>query len=388
MESRNKKIRKICIVTGSRAEYGLLKPIMVAINNHSHLDLSLIVTGTHLSEEFGYSVDEIIKDGFNCLTKVYINPSEDTGFSMAESFGIGAKEIAKVLKDIHPDILLVLGDRVETLASVISAAYMNIPIAHIHGGDSAKAGIDESARHAITKFANIHFPATKKSAERILKMGERKDRIFITGAPCLDTIFSMDYLSKENVSKKFRLDLKNPFILMVQHSVTTEPEKAEEHIIESLEAVKHLKYQTIIIYPNSDSGGRRIINQIKKYEHLHFIRTYKNLSQRDYLSLLNYASVMIGNSSSGIIESPSFRLPVVNIGIRQEGRERSENIINSMPEREDIISSIAKALSLNFKNKLKDSKNPYGDGKTGEKIAKILSEIDLNNALIQKKITY
>jgi GDP/UDP-N,N'-diacetylbacillosamine 2-epimerase (hydrolysing) len=382
-------MRDVCVLTGTRAEYGLLKPVMNAIREHSNLELSLIVTGMHLSEEFGYSVDEIITDGFEITERVEMNPEEDTGFSMAQSVGRGIMGISDALRKIKPDILLVLGDRIESLAGVIASAYMNIPVAHIHGGDSAGAGLDESVRHAITKFAHIHFPVTEKSAERILKMGENDWRVYIVGAPCLDTILNTKFLTREEVEKKFDLDLTKPAILLVQHSVTTEPEKAEQQILETLNAIKELKYQTIAICPNSDAGGRSIIKQIKEYGSNHlFIKHYKNLSQSEYLSLLKYVSVMIGNSSSGIIESSSFKLPVVNIGTRQEGRERANNVIDVDYDKDEIKNAIMKALSNEFKEKLRYCRNPYGDGKAGKIVADMLAEIKIDNRLLQKKLIY
>jgi len=381
-------MKKICVLTGTRAEYGLLKPVMKAIKKNG-MELSLIVTGMHLSKEFGYSVNEIIEDGFKIEKRVEMNPKEDTGFSMAQSVGNGINEISKALKEINPDIFLVLGDRIEPLAGTITAAYMNIPIAHIHGGDSARAGLDESVRHAITKFSHIHFPATKKSAERIIKMGENPKNVFIVGAPGLDAIFTTNFLSKAELEKKFNIDLSKPLIIMLQHSVTTEIEKAGKQVQETLEAIKELGYQTIIIYPNSDAGGREIIEQIKKYENLNFIKIYKNLVHDEYLSLLRNASVLVGNSSSGIIESASFKLPVVNIGTRQEGRERSSNVIDAPHDKKLIVKAIEKALlDRSFRNRVKKCKNIYGDGKTGERIAKILNEIKIDKKLLQKKISY
>jgi len=382
-------MRNICVLTGTRAEYGLLKPIMQAIKEYPALELTVIATGMHLSEEFGHSVDEIAKDGFEITKKVEINPDDDTEFSMATAIGTGIVGISRALKEINPDILLVLGDRMEVLAGVISAAYMNIPIAHIHGGDVTKAGLDESARHAITKFAHIHFPATEKSAERILKLGEDEWRIFPVGAPCLDTILNTKFLSKEELEKTFELDLTKPFILLIQHSVTTEPEKAEQQITETLEAIKELKYQTIIIYPNSDAGGRKIISKIKEYENIPFIKTYKNLSHMKYLSLLKFASVMVGNSSSGIIETPSFGIPAVNIGTRQDGRERACNVIDVDYKQKELEEAIKSAIEdKEVIENAKKCKNPYGNGKTGGKIAENLAKIDINKELLQKRLTY
>jgi len=362
---------------------------MNAIKKDPQLDLSLIVTGMHLSKDFGYSINEIIKDGFKINEKVEMNPKKDTGHSMARSIGLGLVGIANALNKIKPDFLLVLGDRIEALAGVIAAAYMNIPIAHIHGGDSTRAGLDESARHAITKFAHIHFTVTKKSAERVRKMGEDNWRIFIVGAPCLDTILKKNYLSKYEIEKRFNLENKSPFIVFLQHPVSTEPEKAEEQAIETLKALKELCIQTVAIYPNSDAGGRKIISQIKKYEKYGFLKSFKNLPQIEYLSLLKYAGVLVGNSSSGIIESSSLKLPVVNIGIRQNGRERSNNVLNVKHDKKQIKKAIEKALyDKSFRNIVNKSKNPYGDGKTTNAIVKVLKEIEISPLLLQKKISY
>ncbi|MBS3121394.1 UDP-N-acetylglucosamine 2-epimerase (hydrolyzing) [Candidatus Woesearchaeota archaeon] len=382
-------MRKICVLTGTRAEYGLLKPIIRAIRNNPELELILIVSGMHLSRKFGETINIIKEDNFDINYTFEMNPKDDSNDAMAMAIGIGIQKIVDCFKNSNPDILLILGDRIEVLAGVIAAAYMNIVIAHIHGGDITRAGLDESARHAITKFAHIHFPATQKSAERILKMGEDKWRVHVVGAPALDTILNTPLLEKKALEKELNLKLKKPFILMIQHSVSTQHKDAEKQIKETLETVKELKYQTLIIYPNSDTGGRKIINQIELYaKEFQFIKIYKNLPYTVYLSLMKYADVMVGNSSSGIIESSSFKLPVVNIGIRQEGRERSNNIINVEHNKEKIILAIKKALSITFRNSLRDCKNPYGNGKTAQEVVNVLSSIKINSKLLQKKITY
>jgi GDP/UDP-N,N'-diacetylbacillosamine 2-epimerase (hydrolysing) len=380
--------RIICVLTGTRAEYGLLKPVMSAINKHSKLELKLIVTGMHLSKEFGYSINEIKKDCFKVDKKVVMNPDKDTGFSMANAVGKGIIGISKSLKSLKPDILLILGDRIEALAGTIAAAYMNILIAHIHGGDNAGAGLDESVRHSITKFAHIHFPATIKSAERIEKLGENKKMIFEVGAPCIDTIQNSKFLSKKELNKRFNINMDEGFILLIQHPVTTKPEDSKKQIIITLEAIKKTGLKTISIYPNSDAGGREIIKQIKQYKNKMDLETYKNLSHKDYLSLMKYAKVMIGNSSSGIIESASFSIPVINIGKRQEGRERSTNVIDAEYKQESIKKAFDKALSKEFQIQLKHCKSSYGEGKSGEKIAKILAEIKMSKDLLQKKLAY
>jgi len=380
-------MRKIAAITGTRAEYGLSKSIFTAIQKHPNLELELIVTGMHLSKDFGYTFKEIKQDGFKTaiLNTLY---SEDTGAAMTRTIGRCVLQFADTLEDMKPDILLVLTDLGHTLAGAIAGAYMNIPVAHLHGGD-VSGTVDEPVRHAITKLSHIHFPATKKSAERIIKMGEEKWRVHVVGAPGLDTILNEKLVKPEKIAKKYNLDLSKSVVLMVQHPVTTECDEAPEQIKQTLEAVVSLKHQTILIYPNADAGGRRMIKVIKRYEKYPFIKAFKSLPRKDYLSLMKIADVMVGNSSSGIIEAPSFHLPVVNIGTRQQGRERAGNVIDVGYSKNRIIKGIKKALyDKKFKEKVKKCKSPYGDGKASQRIVKILSELKIDKKLLQKRITY
>lgn len=382
-------MKKICILTGSRAEYGLLKPVIEAVSSHAGLKLHLIAAGMHLSREFGHSATEIKKDGFTVRKYIRMNPPDDTSLGMVKAIGRGIRELGDAFSELRPDALIILGDRIEALAGTIAAGYMNIAIAHIHGGDSAQAGLDESARHAITKFAHIHFPATRKSAERIKKMGEEPWRIHVVGAPALDTILNVPLLTRDELAGKYRLPPNEPYILVVQHSVSTSPEKAGMQIVETLEAIKKLSLRTIIIYPNSDAGGREIIGHIKCNLNIKFISAYRNLPHTVYLSLLKYASALVGNSSSGIIESSSFKIPVVNIGDRQKGRERSTNVLDCRHDRSAIKRAIERCLyDKGFMKKVKRCRNPYGEGKAGQKIADILNTIEINKKLIEKKLSY
>ncbi len=380
--------RKIAVITGTRAEYGLLYPIMKAIQAHPKLELVVIVTGMHLVERYGMTVQEIEKDGFPIHARVEMSPSDDTGAGMADAIGRGVHGMTETFRHLRPDIMLVLGDRIEPLAAVIAAAYMNIPIAHVHGGDSARAGLDESVRHAITKFAHVHFPATKTSAGRIIRMGEEGWRVHIVGAPGLDTILNTKLLSRLELERRLGFRLEKPYILMVQHSVTTEPELAGRQARETLEALKALGMKVVVIYPNYDAGGQEIIKAIEGYTSLPRFHTFKNLEHPVYLSLMKHATVMVGNSSSGIIESSSFRLPVVNIGIRQDGRERSTNVIDAPHDQKAILAAIRKATSPAFKKIVQKSKNHYGDGKAGRRIADTLATVAIDKKLIQKKLTY
>jgi len=261
---------------------------------------------------------------------------------------------------------------------------MNILIAHIHGGE-VSGSVDEPFRHAITKLAHIHFVATEESAKRISSMGENPSRIFVVGAPGLDDIFD-DLLSPQEIAAKYNLDLSKPVILLVQHPVVTEVDDAPRQIRETLEAIVELKYQTIVIYPNVDAGGRRMISVIKEYEKKYpFIKAYKNLPRRDFLSIMKIASVMVGNSSSGIIEAPSFKIPVVNIGTRQKHRQRANNVIDVGYNKNEIKAAILKAIyDEEFRRKVSQCKNPYGDGKASERIVNILSAIKISRELLQK----
>ncbi len=383
-------MRKVAVVTGTRAEYGILQPVLKAIEAEPKLELSLVVTGMHLSREFGYTVKEIENDGFRISARVDMLPDSDTLAAMAESVGKGITGMVQAWEQLKPDIITVLGDRTEPLAATIAGAYMNIPVAHIHGGDACTGGnIDDANRYAITKFAHIHFPATRKSAERIIKMGEDEWRVHTVGSPALDSILNEPLLPAEVLVEKLGLDLSRPLVLLVQHPVTTQVDKAPRQMRETLEAVVEAGYPAVLIYPNSDAGGRKMIQMIREFGKYPFIKTFKSLPRREYLSLMKVASVLVGNSSSGIIDAPSFGLPAVNIGIRQEGRERGKNIIDVGHNKQEIIAAIEKALiDKEFLAEVKKYENPYGDGKASQRIAEILSKVEITPQLLQKKITY
>lgn len=381
-------MRKICVITGTRANYGRLKTVMNAIIEHPELELKLIVTGMHLVQEFGYTVTEIEKDGYHIDARVDMHLSNDTGAGMCKSLGLGLIGMTQAIEQINPDMILILGDRDEDLAGAIIGAHMNIPVAHIHGGE-VTGTIDESIRHATTKFSHIHFAATDESRERLLKLGELDEYIFNVGSPGLDAILNREYNIREEIFNKFNLDASKKLIIIAQHPVTTQRDEAATQMKETMEAIKELGEQAILIYPNSDAGGRDMISVINEYEKLSFLHTYRNINFEDYLNLLKYADVMIGNSSSGIMEAPSYKLPVINLGIRQNGREQANNILNIEHNKKLIKSAIEKSLYDNeFINSVNNCVNPYGDGKTGERIADILSKIEINDKLTQKKISY
>ncbi|MBU3181558.1 UDP-N-acetylglucosamine 2-epimerase [Clostridium psychrophilum] len=380
--------RKIAVITGTRADYGMFYYVLKEIKKNDDLDLKLIVCGMHLCPEYGMTINEIEKDGFEVADKFETILSSDTGASMAKSIGLSIISMAQCFDRIKPDLLLILGDRGEMLAAATTAIYMNIPVAHIHGGE-VSGTVDESVRHAITKLSHIHFPANEDSKQRILKLGEKEKNIFVVGSPGLDNIKKTQYISRKEMLNRFDLE-DDKIFLLTQHPVTTERDVVEWQIRETLDAVVELGYQTIVSYPNSDNGGREIIKVIEEYRiKYQFLKIFKNLSQVEYLSFLDVADVMIGNSSSGIIEAPSFKLPVVNIGSRQDGRLRACNVIDIPYGKESVIRGIKQALyDENFKKQLKNCKNLYGDGNASYKISQIISEVKLDRELMQKRITY
>ena len=381
-------MRKIAVVTGTRAEYGILYPVLKAIEAEPDLELCLVAAGMHLSHEFGYTVREIEKDGFGIHATVDMLPESDSPGAMAQSVGKGIVGMVQAWEQLKPDMILLLGDRTEPLAATIAGAYMNIPVAHVHGGDIC-GSIDDPARHAITRFAHIHFPATQASAERILRMGEEEWRVLSVGSPALDVILNEDLLSSESLARQLGLDLSRPLILLVQHPVTTQVDEAAAQMKETLDAVTEVGHRTVLIYPNSDAGGRSMIEVINEYESNHSIKAFKSLPRPEYLSLMKAASVLVGNSSSGMIDAPSFGLPVVNIGIRQEGRERGLNVIDVQHDKREIIKAIEKAVTdKEFLAQANSGGNPYGDGKASQRIVKVLTEVEITPGLLQKKITY
>lgn len=383
----NIKRRKILYISGTRADYGLIRETLLFFKKQAIFEVEIAVTGMHLMKEFGETIKEVKKDGFK-VSKIRAVFEKDSKESMAEFIGKMIQLLTKKIEKIKPEIILLLGDRGEMLAGAIVGAYLTIPVAHIHGGDVTST-IDGITRHAITKLSHIHFPATKDSSERIKKMGEESWRIFKVGAPGLDSILKEKLFSGKEIAKIYNLDPKKPILLVLQHPVSEEVEKAGQQMGQTLEAIKELGYQGIIIYPNADAGGRKMIKVIGKYRKYPFIKIYKNISHKDYLSLMKVADVMVGNSSSGMIEAASFHLAAVNIGTRQEGRERANNVIDVDYDKNQIKRAIKKVLfDKNFRKKLKKIKNPYGDGKTGKRIAGILSKIKINKKLLQKQITY
>ncbi|MBN2065809.1 MAG: UDP-N-acetylglucosamine 2-epimerase (hydrolyzing) [Candidatus Thermoplasmatota archaeon] len=381
-------MRTIAVVTGTRAEYGYLKPLMQAIQQENQLTLLPLITGMHLLPEFG-NTDQVVRDDFPNAVTIPMPLNGDDLKDMALYLAAGINSFATYFDSHRPDLIMVLGDRSEPLAAALAALYLNIPIAHINGGDVTGGTLDESIRHCLTKIAHIHFVHTKTNAERVHKMGEEKKRIFVTGALTLDAILHLPLLSKKEIFQKYTLDEQQTTFLVVHHPITTLKDQGYSEMNALLQTLDTLKKQTVLLYPNCDAGGKRFISLIQQYEkkpHLHVI---KNMPHREYLSLLKSVDVVIGNSSSGIIEAPSFNIPVINIGMRQQGRERSDNILDVEAKKDRLIAAIDTALHNDaFAKKVQHTKNKFGRGDAAQQIINVLKTIPLDETLIRKQIIY
>jgi UDP-hydrolysing UDP-N-acetyl-D-glucosamine 2-epimerase len=380
--------RRICVTTGGRSEYGILRPVIKAIKESKKLDLCLLVSGMHLSKKHGFTIKEIQNDGFRIYDTVNMIPKGDSTYHMSLSLGNGILRFSDIFRKLKPDINLILGDRDEAFASALAASHMNIPNAHIHGGDKSQGGLDEYNRHAITKISNIHFAASKKSKERIIKMGEDPEHVFITGSPAIDEIAQNKITGMKELEEKYGIKFSNGYMLLLQHPVTTEFGKVQDQIRNILEAIVKTKKQTIIIAPNSDAGNSIIYKNIVRYSKIFpFIKWYPTLPRNDYLGILKNSKVLLGNSSSGIIEAGYFGVPFINMGIRQNGRESTKNVINVKDISENLI---YRTICQVLKRKPHPSydRNIYGNGNASKKIVQVLEEIQINDKLIQKQIFY
>jgi UDP-N-acetylglucosamine 2-epimerase (non-hydrolysing)/GDP/UDP-N,N'-diacetylbacillosamine 2-epimerase (hydrolysing) len=381
--------RKICIVTGSRAEYGLLYWIIKGIHENPELELQLIVTGMHLSPEFGLTFREIEKDGFPISERVEMLLSSDSETAVTTSMGLGMIGFAKAYERLRPDIIVILGDRFEILSAAASAVPFRVPVAHIHGGEATEGLIDEPIRHAITKMSHIHFSATEKYKSRIIQMGERPENVFCYGAPGLDNIYKLPLLNKRELLNELCIPEDKKIGVVTYHPVTLEKDTAESQMSDLLASLKGFSdIYWIFTLPNADTGGRIIIKKIKDFINKNPERgkAFASLGQLKYLSLLKHAIVMVGNSSSGLTEAPSFELPVVNISDRQRGRVRAQNVIDVPECKKNLIkSAIGRALSPEFKGSLIGMRNPYGEGNSSDRIVEKLRTIPLDESLIKKE---
>ncbi|AVQ37352.1 UDP-N-acetylglucosamine 2-epimerase (hydrolyzing) [Clostridium botulinum] len=383
-------MRKILVVTGTRAEYGLLYWTMKEIKKDKDLQLQLIVTGNHLIREYGYTVGQIKKDGFKIDEEIDMIIDSEKKSSVLKSMGIEMIQMAQAFDRLEPDILLILGDRYETFIAAACAMMMNIPIAHMNGGESTEGAVDEQIRHAITKMAHIHFSGAEYYMERIIKMGEEPWRVFNVGQAGVENIKRLKLLDKEQLEKELNINFTKKVFLITYHPVTLQLKNTKGQIDNLLKAISNFDAQYIFTYPNADFGSKIIIDKINDFVKDHKeANIYYSLGQKRYLNLLKYADIMIGNSSSGIIESPIFKIPVVNIGDRQKGRVRNKNIIDTDYSENEITNAISKALKdEKFKENLNSIDNIYGNGNTSKQIVEILKSIPINKKLLSKRLSY
>lgn len=375
--------RKVCVITGTRAEYGLLYWLMKEINFDHDLVLQTIVTGMHLSKEFGSTFQQIERDGFNIDTKVDIALNSDTEKGISKSIGLGIDRFAIAFNNLKPDLIVVLGDRFEILSAVISAMVAKIPIAHIHGGELTEGAFDDSIRHSITKMSHLHFAATKEYKNRIIQLGEQPERVYNFGGIGIDNIKKLNFLGREDFEKaiNFRLGKKN--LIVTFHPVTLEKSTSEIQFRELLDALSSLKNTKIIFTKaNSDTDGRIINSMIDDYVNS-FDNTiaFKSMGQLNYLSALQFMDAIVGNSSSGLIEAPSFKIGTIDIGDRQKGRIKADSVLSCLPVKKNIQIALQELYSKEFQELLQNIKNPYGNGGASKKILSVIKSYPLKNIL-------
>lgn len=366
----------ISILTATRAEYGLLKPIIKKLNMVNEFDVKIVATGMHLSSEFGMTYHEIEQDGFIIHKKIEILKDGDTPTGVSKAMGHALFGFSEYFDELKPDLLIVLGDRYETLAVCIAAMNARIPIAHLYGGETTEGAIDEAIRHAITKMSYLHFTSTKEYRNRVIQLGESPDRVFQVGAMGIENIRNTDLLSKEELEKSLKISLKKPYAVVTFHPSTLEEDSVIGQMNELLRACdEHKELNYIFTKANADANGRIINKLVDEYTNKNEnVFAFTSLGMLRYLSALKYCKMVIGNSSSGLIEAPSFGVPTINIGDRQKGRLHSNSVIHCTVDKDAIAKSIDIALSNEFQEKAKMTSNPYGDGMTSDKILKILKE--------------
>lgn len=379
-------MRTIGVVTGARSDFGSLVPVLREIQTVPELALQLIVSGMHLAPEFGMTVRAIEEEGFQVSERVEMLVSSDSPEGIAKSMGLGLMGYSQVYARKRPDILLVLGDRFETHSAVLAALPFKIPVAHLHGGELTFGAMDDALRHSITKLSHLHFVATEDYARRVVRMGEEPWRVTVSGAPGLDNLKSVTLLSAMELEAKHGIRPGTPPLLVTFHPVSLEYEDAEHQATELLAALDECGMPLVFTMPNADTHGREVMALISRFVQSHpSAKMVNNLGTQGYFSMMAVAAAMVGNSSSGIVEAASFRLPVVNVGTRQAGRVRPGNVIDVGNNRSEILRGIKTALSEDFKSGLAHLTNPYGDGDAAGRIVERLRSVALDDRLLVKK---
>lgn len=381
------KKKKLLFVTGSRGEWGYIRPLLKLIEDKDEFTYSLCVTNMHLLPAFGESVTEIEKDGFKVDYKIHMSLDGYSHVTQVKSLGLFLISFSDILASDKPDWIILAGDRGETLMGAIGGAYTYIPVLHIQAGERS-GNIDGMARHAIGKFSHIHIASNKDAQERLRKLGEEEFRIHNVGAPQLDELVSGYYTSIEELNENLNIDMSRDFLMVVQHPVTEDFDVAHIQIAETIKAVNKINMPKIVILPNNDAGSIKVREGIENYLRGEYY-LFSNLKRQDYLGILKNCKAIVGNSSSGLLEAPTFKTPAVNLGRRQIGREQGINVINVDFEENKIFNALQKALSREFREYLDiNCVNPYGDGKSTERILEIISNSTVDNKLIVKDITY
>jgi GDP/UDP-N,N'-diacetylbacillosamine 2-epimerase (hydrolysing) len=383
--------RRVLGVTGIRSEYDIMSSVFHAIASRADLDLQLVVTGAHLSHEFGHTIDEIHADGFVIADEIESLLSGDQLSHRVKGLGIQLQGLVQAVVRNKPDILLVLGDREEAITTALVGAYMNIPVAHIAGGDRVVGNVDDQVRHAVTKLAHLHLATNCESKERILRLGEQPFRVFDVGNPGLDRLLEVSILDTPELSRRLGFSIADgePLLLLIQHAISTEVDLAYEQMRTSLEAIRELGIKTVLSYPNSDAGGQQMIRAVHEYEGLPFLHTAKNIPRLEFINLMRRASCLLGNSSAGILEAPLLKLPAVNVGNRQRGRLHAENVQFVPHDKDQIMEAVRRAIfDLEYRKTVAACSNPYGDGRSSARIAEILASIPLDDNLLIKDMTY
>ena len=378
-------------MSGIRSEYDIMSSVFKAIHNHSELELRLVVTGAHLSDHHGLTINEIHKDEFLIVDKIDSLLSSNEASSRVKGLAIQLQGLVQTAVRVKPDILLVLGDREEAITTALVGAYMNIAVAHICGGDRVIGNVDDQVRHAVTKLAHLHFVTNEESARRVADLGEQNFRIFNVGNPGLDRLLDVPAIDMATLSSSIGFDLleNEPYLLLIQHVISTEIDQAYAQMKITMEAVKELGIKTILIRPNSDAGSQQMIRAIDEYKALPFVHVSKNISRLEFVNILRRATCLLGNSSAGILEAPLLKLPVINIGNRQLGRLHAENVQFVEHDKFAIVKAVQRAtFDLAYKEIVKKCKNPYGDGRSSQRIADILAKISIDRNLMVKDITY
>lgn len=384
--SRRGAARSIAVVTGSRAEYGLLKSTLTAVTQSPDLALRLIVCGMHLEPTFGRTVDAIEADGFAISERIATWTGDDTPEALAAAISRGIAGFARVFAEARPDILLLVGDRYDMIAAALAALPFALPIAHIHGGELTEGAIDEAIRHSLTKMSHLHFVANSVYRDRVIQMGERPDRVLVTGAPGLDLIRTTPPTPRTELEQRIGMKFPSAPLLVTFHPTTLEYAAAATQVQALMAALAAVDRPILFTYPNADTAASAIIAAIDDFvARSANAAVIKSLGTADYFGMMAIGAAMVGNSSSGIVEAPSFKLPAVNIGNRQRGRLRAANVIDCAPERDAILAAIARAVSSDFRTSLKELANPYGDGRAAERIVPALREVPVDASLIEKR---